>query len=60
MLKKYWAETFRNFGVGLMVASVVLFISERIAPSTSVVTFLAGLTAILIGSILLRGGKNDK
>ena len=59
MLRKYIAESFRNFGIGLMVASVVLKISERISNETLVAVFLVGLFNVFIGAILIRRGKDE-
>ncbi len=60
MLRRYWVEVLKNFGVGLMVASVVLLISEKVGVEASFVTFLAGLTNVLAGFILLRAGEKDE
>ena len=60
VLRKYWVEVLKNFGVGLMVASVVLLISERVGIEASFVTLLAGLTNVLAGFILLRAGEKDE
>ncbi len=59
MLRKYIAESFRNFGIGLMVASVVLRISERISSETLVAVFLVGLFNVFIGAILIGGRKDE-
>jgi len=59
VLRKYLSESFRNFGIGLMVASVVLKISERISNETLMLVFIMGLFNVLIGAILIRGYKNE-
>lgn len=59
VLRRYWAESFRNFGIGLMVALVVLKISERISNETLVVVFLLGLFNVFVGAILIRGRRDE-
>jgi len=58
VLRKYIAESFRNFGIGLMVASVVLRISERVSDEVLVATFAVGLLNLFIGAIFIRGVKD--
>ncbi len=58
-MEKYWSEVFKNFGIGLMVASVVLRISEKVSFEASLIAFLAGLTNVVIGFILLKVEGSD-
>jgi len=59
MLRKFVAESFRNFGIGLMVASIVLMLSEKISEKELLVVFLTGLANVLVGVILIKGVKDD-
>ncbi|MDQ7083069.1 MAG: hypothetical protein Q9N34_09130 [Aquificota bacterium] len=59
VLRRYIAESFRNSGgIGLMVASVVLRISERVSDEVLVATFVVGLLNLFIGAIFIRGVKD--
>jgi len=44
---KFIAETLRNVGVGFIISSVVLFLSDNIKVSNSVLLFLLGIYTIL-------------
>ncbi|WP_461830203.1 hypothetical protein [Aquifex sp.] len=56
-LNKYFAETMRAFGVGLMVASFVLKLSKEIDEKTLLTLLLFGLFTVLSGAILYLYGE---
>lgn len=51
--QRFLAETIRNFGVGLMVGSVLLRIAERVSDFTLLIILAAGLLNIGLALILL-------
>ncbi len=61
-LVKFMAETLRNVGVGFIISSVVLFLSENIKPANSIMLFILGIYTILSSIHLFivyeEGGKN--
>lgn len=56
-LNKYFSETMRAFGVGLMVASFVLKISREIEERTLLALLLFGLFMVFSGAILYLYGE---
>ncbi|EDP74120.1 glycyl-tRNA synthetase subunit alpha [Hydrogenivirga sp. 128-5-R1-1] len=60
-LLKFIAETFRNIGVGFIISSEVLFISEHIEARNVIMLFLLGVYTIAFSIYLFmfyeRGGK---
>ena len=58
---KYWADVFKSFGVGLMVASFVLKISKEVDESVLLALLMLGLLNVGFGAIFfLVGGKGSE
>ncbi len=60
-LVKFVAETLRNVGVGFVISSVVLFLSENIKPVNSIMLFILDIYTILSSIhlfIVYEGGGN--
>ncbi|WP_157560578.1 hypothetical protein [Hydrogenivirga sp. 128-5-R1-1] len=56
-LSKFFGETFRNLGVGVMVGSLILSISSSIPRNTLMYLFFLGVAFVVIGSILYLYGE---
>ncbi len=56
---KFWGETLRNFGVGLMVSAFVLRISKDIPYQTLLWLLIFGLVNVGIGAILYQLGGEE-
>jgi uncharacterized protein YjeT (DUF2065 family) len=56
---KFWAETLRNFGVGLMVSAFVLRISKDISYQFLLRLLMFGLVNVGIGAILYHLGGEE-
>jgi uncharacterized protein YjeT (DUF2065 family) len=56
---KFWAETLRNFGVGLMVSAFVLRISKDISYQSLLWLLIFGLINVGIGAILYHLGGEE-
>jgi hypothetical protein len=56
---KFWAETLRNFGVGLMVSAFVLRISKDISYYVLLWLLIFGLVNVGIGAILYQLGGDE-
>ena len=56
-LSKFFGETFRNLGVGVMVGSLILSISSSIPEETLSKLFFLGVAFVIVGAILYLYGE---
>ncbi len=56
-LSRFFGETFRNLGVGVIVGAMILNISSGIPKDTLVYFALIGVVFVLLGAILYLYGE---
>jgi len=56
-LSRFAGETLRNWGVGLMIGSIILGISERVSRDVLEGLFVMGVVIVGLGAILYIYGE---